>query len=75
MLYWYGVYEQRRITDSPELMSVYFADFPESVRVAAAERLAIGVDENLSRHGIGRYPVGKVKSDVRRGLDFARRLS
>ncbi len=69
VLYWYGIYEQRRITNSEMVNSVYFVDLPESVQKLALERLDTEVEENLSRHGVGRYPVEKVKADVCRGLD------
>jgi glutathione S-transferase len=69
VLYWYGVYEQRRVTKSDVVDRAYFADLPAAVQEAAAERIAADVEENLSRQGIGRYPAGKVKADVRRGLD------
>jgi glutathione S-transferase len=69
VLYWYGIYEQRRISSPALVESAYFADLPEAVRQHAAERLRANVDENLSRQGIGRYPIEKVQRDVRRGLD------
>lgn len=69
VLYWYGIYEQRRISVSKDSDEAYFADFPEPARTLAVERLRGEVEKNLNRQGIGRYPVDKVKSDIRRGLD------
>ncbi|MDD9940597.1 MAG: glutathione S-transferase family protein [Myxococcales bacterium] len=69
VLYWYGIYEQRRISPSSEGSEAYFADFPEPLRQAAAQRLGEEVEKNLDRQGVGRYPVDKVKADTRRGLD------
>jgi len=69
VLYWYGVYEQRRITDPAVIETAYFAELPEPMRAPAAERLRAAVDENLSRQGVGRYPPDKVQRDVQRGLN------
>jgi glutathione S-transferase len=69
VLYWYGIYEQRRISPPGLIAEAYFADHPEPVRRSASEALAKAVEENLDRQGLGRYPVDKVKADVRRGLD------
>lgn len=69
VLYWYGIYEQRRISPPGPIANPYFADQPEPVRRMASEAFAKAVEENLDRQGIGRYPVEKVKADIRRGLD------
>lgn len=69
VLYWYGIYEQRRITPGDVAGEAYFAHLPEADRRAVAVRLAEGVEAGLDRQGIGRYPPEKVQGDVRRGLD------
>jgi glutathione S-transferase len=69
VMYWYGIYEQRRISPPELVAEAYFAHLPEAVRPIASAALAKAVEENLDRQGIGRYPVEKVKADVRRGLD------
>ena len=69
VLYWYGVYAQRRITESPLVVDAYFRDLPEDFRARAVEATSVGVEKNLHRHGIGRYPKEKVMADIRRGLD------
>jgi len=68
-LYWYGIYEARRITPGDVVNKAYFAGLPEEFRVVAAERSVKNVEENLDRQGVGRYPPEKVQADVRRGLD------
>lgn len=68
-LYWYGIYEARRITPGDVVNEAYFAGLPEEFRIVATERSVKNVEENLDRQGVGRYPPGKVQADVRRGLD------
>lgn len=68
-LYWYGIYEARRITPGDVVNKAYFAGLPEAFRVLASERSVKNVEENLDRQGVGRYPPEKVQADVRRGLD------
>ncbi len=69
VLYWYGLYEQRRITQGDIGGTAYYRDLPEEVREQFAARSATGGDEKLFHQGIGRYSVAKVQSDIRRGLD------
>jgi glutathione S-transferase len=69
VLHWYGAYEQRRMTDSDAVDQAYFSDLPEAVRPEVVELLRDNVEQCLSSQGVGRYPVDKVKGDVRRGLD------
>jgi len=69
VLHWYGSYEQRRMTASDAVDQAYFPDLPESVRAQAAELLRESVEQCLSHQGFGRYPVEKIKGDIRRGLD------
>jgi glutathione S-transferase len=73
-LYWYGLYEQRRISDPQIVTDAYYTGLPEGFRVAAATTALARAEENLDRQGIGRYPADKVKADVRRGLDALVRL-
>jgi glutathione S-transferase len=68
-LYWYGIYEARRVTPGDVVSQAYFAGLPEDSRHVASERSAKNVEENLDRQGVGRYPPEKVQADVRRGLD------
>lgn len=68
-LYWYGIYEQRRINQQDLIAEAYFRDMPEDVRERARQVVSEGVEKNLHRHGIGRYPKEKVMADIRRGLD------
>jgi glutathione S-transferase len=68
-LYWYGIYEQVRITGGDVVYAAYYAGLPDDFRAAATERVVKRVEENLDRQGVGRYPPEKVKADVRRGLD------
>jgi glutathione S-transferase len=69
VLYWYGVYEQRRINQEDKVADAYFRELPEEMRERARKAVGEGVEKNLHRHGIGRYPQAKVMGDVRRGLD------
>lgn len=69
VLYWYGVYSQRRISARGLEADAYFRDLPQEYRALGAERLAQTVEKNMYRHGIGRYAKEKVIADIRRGLD------
>jgi len=69
VLYWYGVYAQRRITETPIVVDAYFRDLPEDFRARAIELTNDGVEKNLHRQGFGRYPKEKIMADIRRGLD------
>lgn len=69
VLYWYGIYEQCRITQGRVAEEAYFAGLPEALRRIAIERRRAWAEEILDRQGIGRYPPPKVKANVRRGLD------
>lgn len=68
-LYWYGIYEQVRITGADSVYAAYYAGLPDEFRAAATRRTVEQVADNLDRQGVGRYPAEKVKADVRRGLD------
>lgn len=68
-LYWYGIYEARRITPGDVVSKAYYAGLPEEFRVVASERTVKNVEENLDRQGVGRYLPQMVQADVRRGLD------
>jgi glutathione S-transferase len=71
-LYWYGLYEQRRMTNPHVVTDAYFAGLPDDFRVPATQRALQQAEENLDRQGVGRYPPAKVQADVRRGLDALR---
>lgn len=69
VLYWYGVYEQLRITQGDVVGRAYYRDLPEEFRRAAERDGAKGAARAQAVQGIGRYPPEKVKADVGRGLD------
>ena len=69
VLYWYGIYSQRRIVGHGAAAAAYFRELPEDFRKLAIEVMDASVEKNLHRHGIGRYPKEKVMGDIRRGLD------
>lgn len=68
-LYWYGLYEQRRMTNPRVVTDAYFAGLPAEFRISTAEQALERAAENLDRQGVGRYLPGKVQTDVRHGLD------
>jgi glutathione S-transferase len=68
-LYWYGLYEQRRMTNPLVVTDAYFAGLPDEFRISTTQRALERAEENLDRQGIGRYESAKVQADVRRGLD------
>ena len=68
-LYWYGLYEQRRMTNPQVVTDAYFAGLPDDYRIPATQRALEVAEENLDRQGAGRYPPAKIQTDVRRGLD------
>ena len=68
-LYWYGLYEQRRMTNPQVVTDAYFAGLPDDFRVPATQRALEQAEQNLDRQGVGRYPPAKVQMDVRRALD------
>ena len=69
VLYWYGAYEQVRITEGNVVARAYYRELPEEARRAAEEAAAKGAGRAQVVQGIGRYPPEKVKADVARGLD------
>jgi glutathione S-transferase len=68
-LYWYGIYEQCRMTGAEYVYSAYYVGLPDEFRTSSTRRAIQSVEENLDRQGVGRYPPEKVQLDVRRGLD------
>lgn len=68
-LYWYGLYEQRRMTNPRVVTDAYFAGLPDEFKSSTVEQALERADDNLDRQGVGRYPPEKVQADVRRGLD------
>lgn len=68
-LYWYGLYEQRRMTNPRVVTDAYFAGLPDEFKSSTVEQALQRADDNLDRQGVGRYPPEKVQADVRRGLD------
>jgi glutathione S-transferase len=69
VLYWYGVYEQRRINEDDRATDAYLRDVPEHLHERGRQVMREGADKNLYRQGLGRYPKEKVMVDIRRGLD------
>lgn len=69
VLYWYGLYEQRRMTHPQTVTDAYFAGLPDEFKSSTVEQALERANDNLDRQGVGRYPPEKVQADVRRGLD------
>ena len=69
VLYWYGAYEQVRITPGNVVARAYYRDLPDGVRQKAEELAVEGAGRAQGVQGVGRYPPEKIQADVSRGLD------
>ena len=69
VLYWYGAYEQLRITQGNVVGDAYFRELPEEAARAAREFGIKGAERIQSAQGVGRYPPEKIQGDIARGLD------
>lgn len=69
VMYWYGIFETRRIGPFAEQMRAYYPDLDSDRLTPVVAMAGKSVDRRLEIQGIGRYPVAKMQGDVCRGLD------